>query len=410
MSIEGKRMLKSDVAISDFDPFSEEALADPFRFHARLREQGALLWLERYGVWCAARYDDVRKILLDHVNFSSAGGAGLPNYFKQKPWRRPSLLLETDPPLHEHSHRVVMRTMSPGAMKELRESFCHSADELIGRLVERGTFDAVKDIAEVFPFMVFVEALGIENDGDDALLRYAEMVFAGFGPENAFCRSAMSHAPRVLPWIEEKCQRDALRPGSFGAQIYDAADAGEIAMEDAPLLVRSFLSAGLDTTMSALGTMIHCLAEHPQQWELLRNSPALIRQTFDEVVRYDPPVWALFRTAFENTEYAGTKIGKHEKVLLLIGSANRDEYRWTNPDRFEITRKTSGHIGFGTGIHGCVGQMVARLEGEAILAALSHRVKSIELAGDPIRRMSTGLRAFSSVPVSVQATSIQTYI
>jgi 4-methoxybenzoate monooxygenase (O-demethylating) len=156
--------------------------------------------------------------------------------------------------------------------------------------------------------------------------------------------------------------------------------------------------------------MIHCLAEHPQQWELLRNSPALIRQTFDEVVRYDPPVWALFRTAFENTEYAGTKIGKHEKVLLLIGSANRDESRWTNPDRFEITRKTSGHIGFGTGIHGCVGQMVARLEGEAILAALSHRVKSIELAGDPIRRMSTGLRAFSSVPVSVQATSIQTYI
>jgi 4-methoxybenzoate monooxygenase (O-demethylating) len=96
-----------------------------------------------------------------------------------------------------------------------------------------------------------VEALGIDNDGGDALLRYAEMVFAGFGPENDFFRSAMFHAPRVLLWIERKCQRDALRPGSFGSQIYDSSDAGEIALEDAPLLVRSFLSAGLDTTMSA---------------------------------------------------------------------------------------------------------------------------------------------------------------
>jgi cytochrome P450 len=207
-----------------------------------------------------------------------------------------------------------------------------------------------------------------------------------------------------LSWIEKKCQREALRPGSFGAQIYDAADAGEIPLEDAPLVLRSFLSAGLDTTMSALGTMFHCLATHPQQWELLRkNSSTLIRPTFDEVVRFDPPVWALFRTVLEDTEYAGITIGEHEKVLLLIGSANRDEARWSNPDSFDIARKTSGHLGFGTGIHGCVGQMVARLEGEAILAALTRHVKAIELAGDPIRRLSTGLRAFSSVPVSVQA-------
>jgi cytochrome P450 len=170
------------------------------------------------------------------------------------------------------------------------------------------------------------------------------------------------------------------------------------------LLIRSFLSAGLDTTMSALGTMIHCLAVNPEQWELLKhNSPALIRPTFDEAVRYDPPVWGVFRTLLEDIEFAGTTIRKHDKVLLLLASANRDESRWSNPERFEITRKTSGHIGFGTGIHNCVGQMVARLEGEAILSALSRHIKSIKLAGDPIRRLSTGLRAFSSIPVSVCA-------
>jgi cytochrome P450 len=150
--------------------------------------------------------------------------------------------------------------------------------------------------------------------------------------------------------------------------------------------------------------MFHCLATHPQQWQLLRkNSSALIRPTFDEVVRFDPPVCALFRTVLKDTEYAGITIGEHEKVLLLIGSANRDEARWSNPDSFEITRKTSGHLGFRTGIHGCVGQMVARLEGEAILTALTRHVKAIELAGDPICRLSPGVRAFSSVPVSVQA-------
>jgi 4-methoxybenzoate monooxygenase (O-demethylating) len=103
---------------------------------------------------------------------SAALGAGLANYFKQKPWRRPSLLLETDPPLHESARRVVARTMSAGAMKKLQEGFRRSADELIQKMAERGTFDAAKDIAEVFPFTVFVEALGIDNDRGDALLRY----------------------------------------------------------------------------------------------------------------------------------------------------------------------------------------------------------------------------------------------
>jgi 4-methoxybenzoate monooxygenase (O-demethylating) len=123
--------------MNEFDPFSDEALVDPFGFHAQLRKLGPLIWLEKYNIWCAARYDDIRRILLDHSNFSTAGGAGTPNYFKQKPWRRPSLLLETDPPLHGPAHRVVARTMSPRAMKELQEGFRRSADELIEKLAER---------------------------------------------------------------------------------------------------------------------------------------------------------------------------------------------------------------------------------------------------------------------------------
>ena len=225
-------------------------------------------------------------------------------------------------------------------------------------LVEKGSFDAIRDLAEVFPLTVFPDALGIDNEGRENFLTYGAMVFAGMGPENDYFRSLMAHAPKVLPWVAAKCLREALAPGSFGAQVYEAADTGEITEEEAPLLVRSFLSAGLDTTISATGMALFSLARHPEQWAILAANPSLARAAFDETLRYDSAAPYVFRTTPHETEIAGVPIGKHEKVLLLIASANRDDTRWERADQFDITRRVAGHIGFGTGIHGCVGQMV----------------------------------------------------
>ncbi len=393
--------LALDHVRSDFDPFDWKTRVDPYPAYAALRAAGPAVRLRKYGIWAVPRYAEIKTIFADHVHFSNAGGAGIANYFKEKPWRPPSIILEVDPPMHTRTRKVLAKIMSPGAMRLLEDAFKAKAVALVDGLVARGSFDAVRDLAEVFPLSVFPDALGIDSEGRENLLTYGAMVFAGMGPENDYFRNLMTHAPTVLPWVTAKCRRDSLAAGSFGAQVYEAADAGEITQEEAPLLVRSFLSAGLDTTISGLGMALYNLARHPDQWAILAADPSLARVAFDETLRFDSSAPYVFRTTAHETSIAGIRIDKHEKVLLLLASANRDESRWERPDRLDITRRVAGHIGFGTGIHGCVGQMVARLEGEAVLSALASAAASIEIAGAPVYRDSSGLRALSSLPVRV---------
>jgi hypothetical protein len=200
----------------------------------------------------------------------------------------------------------------------------------------------------------------------------------------------------------DNCRREALRPGGFGAQIWAVADAGKIPEEWAALLVRSLLTAGLDTTVNGIAAAIYGLASHPDQWSALREDPSLAAPAFEEAVRWESPVQTFFRTTTREVEVGGVRIPDGEKVLLFLGAANRDPRRWTNPDRFDIRRNASGHVGFGMGIHRCVGQTVSRVEAEIVLAALAQRVERIEITGQPRRRPNNTLHAWSSLPVTVQ--------
>ena len=167
------------------------------------------------------------------------------------------------------------------------------------------------------------------------------------------------------------------------------------------MLVRSFLSAGIDTTVYGLGNALYCMARYPEQWRALRENPNLIRGAFEEVLRFEAPVQTFFRTTTRAVDVAGVGLGDGEKVLLFLAAANRDPRRWANPDTFDVTRRAAGHMTFGTGIHGCVGQAVARLETEAILTALARRVASFELTGEPERRLNNTLRGFDTMPLRV---------
>lgn len=391
------------VPIITADPFSLENLADPHTLHEQLREAGPVVFLAAYDVWGMARYEQVNAALKDWGTFSSASGAGLSNFRKEKPWRVPSLLLEADPPAHTHAREVVGPVMSPPVLKALRGSFEHEAIELVERLIAFGSFDAVTQLAEVYPLKVFGDAVGLPQEGREHLLPYANMVFNGFGPRNQLLADAMADAQVVLPWITDNCRREALRSGSFGAQIWAAVDAGKIPEEWAPLLVRSLLSAGLDTTINGIVAAIYAFATHPEQWSLLRQNPALAKGAFEEVVRWESTVQTFFRTTTRDVEVAGVTIPSGEKVLLFLGAANRDPRQWANPDDFDIRRNASGHVGFGMGIHRCVGQTVARLEAELILTVLAQRVERIELAGRPQRKPNNTLRSWSSLPVIVHA-------
>ena len=385
----------------DVDPFALDFFADPFPTHQRLREAGPVVYLDKWNVYGVARYAEVYAVLNDPATFCSSRGVGLSDFSKEKPWRPPSIVLEADPPLHTRTRAVLARILSPGAMRRLADDFKAKAAMLVDGLVERGSFDAIKDIAEVFPVSVFPDALGIDQEGRENFLTYGAMVFAGFGPENDYFRELMQQAPRVLPWVAARCQREALRPGSFGAQVFEAADTGEISAEEAPLLVRSLLSAGLDTTVNGIGAAVYCLARFPDQFEKLRGDPTLARNAFEEAVRFESPVQTFFRTTTRDIELSGVNIPEGEKVLMFLAAANRDPRRWDEPDSYNITRRTSGHVGYGSGIHMCVGQLVARLEGEVMMAALARRVARIEITGEPKRLFNNTLRGLETLPVEI---------
>jgi cytochrome P450 len=185
--------------------------------------------------------------------------------------------------------------------------------------------------------------------------------------------------------------------------VWDAFDAGEIDADEAATLVRSMLTAGLDTTVNGIANAIYAFATHPEQWRALHDDPSLIRQSFDEVLRWESPVQTFLRTTTREVEVAGTTIPEGEKVLLFLGAANRDHRKFPEPERFDIRRRPIGHAAFGAGIHSCVGQLVARLEVELILTALLKRVDVIELTGEPIRKLNNTLRSIGSLPVRFRA-------
>lgn len=388
-------------AISNIDPFSDAFLTDPYPFHEELREAGTVVWLEPYGIYASARHAEAQAALTDWQTFSSAAGVGIDDFRRSKPWRPPSLILEADPPLHTRSRTVLNRALSAKAMAGLRAGFKDAAERLADELVKRRRVDAIADIAEAYPLAVFPAAVGLRSGGLENLLPYGTMVFNGFGPRNAHFAASMARASEVVGWINQQCARENLSPDGLGATIWAAVDTGEITAQEAPLLVRSLLSAGLDTTIIGIGNGLYAFAANPDQWRALRDNPTLARAAFDEILRWESPVQTFFRTTTIPVELGGVALPADSKILLFLAAANRDPRRWEDPARFDIGRKASGHVAFGAGIHMCVGQMLARLESEMVLAALLPRVARIEIVGEPRRKLNNSLRQFASLPVEL---------
>lgn len=387
----------------DDDPFSEAFFADPYPVHERLREAGPFVWLRKYGIGAVARYAEVRHVLADWQTFSSARGVGMADFVKHGRFRLPSIILEADPPQHTRSRAVLNRALSPVVMKGLRERFAEEADRIIDELVEKGSFDACADLAEAFPLRVFPDAIGMKREGRDNLLPYGDMVFNSFGPPNKLFQDSAPRAAVAFPWVETQALRENLEPGGFGQICYEAADRGEISHDEAGKLVRAMLTAGVDTTVNGIGAAVYALARFPDQWRKLRANRGLARPAFEEAVRFESPVQTFFRTTTRATEVGGCALAEGEKILMFLGAANRDPRKWENPDAYDMERTTAGHVGFGAGIHMCVGQLLARLEGEVVLDAMARKISTIEIAEPPVRRYNNTLRGLSRLPVKVAA-------
>lgn len=392
-------MTPATIARSSLDPFSTAFLTDPYPFLAELREAGPVVYLERYGVWALARHAECIATLADAQSFCSSRGVGLSDFANEPPWRPPSIILEADPPLHTRTHRALLKVLSPNIVHGLRGSFARLAERIVDQVLAKQEIEAMRDVAQEFLLQAFPDAVGILREGRENLLTYGAIAFNAFGPQNERLRDAMADLPRVTSWITACCERANLAPGGIGQSLYAVADADEITREEAALLVRSLLTAGLDTTINTIGNALYCFSKFPEEWNKLRREPALVRGALEEVCRFESPVQTFFRTTTRTVEIGGCAIPEGEKVLIFMASANRDPRRWDRADVFDVTRRSVGHLAFGHGIHRCVGELLAKVETEVLLAKLVERVAEISPAAPPELRLNNTIRGFAKLPL-----------
>jgi cytochrome P450 len=389
--------------VLDIDPFVPEYLENPTRFHAVLREAGRIVYVPKHEMYATGRYVEVQSSFSDWKNFSSAAGTGLGHVQKGLALRTPGPIVEVDPPDHTKMRTTLNRILSPAVIRGWRDQFEAEAERLVAALVPKGEFDAVTELVEPFILKVLPDAMGLDDEGREHLLPIGDLTGNALGPRNdLFLDSERKVAP-LMPWFNSKFERAAMLAGGFGEKIWQASDTGEIESEKVMPLIRTFLRGGTDTGISGISSMLWLMASNQDQWSLLKAEPKLARQAFDEALRLETPAQSLFRTTRGSFEFAGYQLEDDVKVMCCLAAANRDPAKWADADKYDIKRSTLGHVAFGTGIHVCIGQMVARLEGEAILGALLRHTEVLAMNGPQAHKLSNTARRLVSLPLRVKS-------
>jgi len=389
-------------SVSHDDIFGTEAVRNARTVDDALREMGPVVKLAREDITMITRYEPVAEGLRDWETFSS----------RSRPWHdpasvRPEILLTDDPPRHTAVRRVIASALSPRALADMAAAFSVDADALLCDVKEQSgeTIDAVAAIARPFVYKVLPDLLGLPEQGREHMTAFGHMVWATLGPQNELFREAMANVGPVIEWVERCCNRENLVADRLGMQMFLAADRGQVTHDEARLLVGILLSAAADTTVMTVSTAIRAFSLFPEQYEALRREPALVRSAFEESLRWDSPSRMAGRIATRDVEIDGHVVPRGERCGLMFAAANRDPRKWPAPDRFDIRRDLRGSLGWGYGIHACVGRTLALLEAEALLGALVRHIERFEPAGEPEPWMTTIGHGPAKLPVRIRAAS-----
>ena len=375
-----------EIPAIDDDVFNHASVLNARKVDDGLRELAPVVWLNRENIAVLGRWEQVSDGLRDWESFSNTS----------RPWHdpnsvRPEILLTDDPPKHTRVRTILGSALSPRTLKSMGEHFDKIAAEQVDRLAEKagGVIDAVGDITAPFVHQVLPDVIGLPQWGRENMTAFGHAVWATMGPMNELFEEALTGAEPLLDWAGAACSRENLTPDGLGMEMFKAADRGEITADEAKLLTLTMLSAGADTTVLTMATAIRAFCQFPDQWTALRAKPSLIRNAFDESLRWDSPSRLAGRIAAKDVEIEDYVIPAGTRCGLLFGAANRDPRKWADPERYDITRDLRGHVGWGYGIHACVGRTLAQLEADALLGALIKRVERFEAAGDPEWWMTT---------------------
>ena len=378
------------------DIFTHGAVRDARAVDDAVREFAPAVRLAD-GTVMIGRHDHVARGLIDWKSFSSTS----------RPWHdpaslRPEILLTEDPPSHTRVRKVIGDALSPRTLDALRESFAAEADRLVADLRSRagGIIDAVGEITQAFVYQVLPDALGLPAEGRTHMHGFSHMVWATMGPPNALYDEAMAEdfAP-VVAWLDRTCDRDALDPHGIGILLFEAADRGQISAAEAKLLLQTVLSAGADTTYITMANALRAWSLFPAEYAEVRADPKLIRNAFDESLRWDSPSRMAGRITVADVMVDDILVPAGTRCGLMFAAANRDPRFWDSPENYRARRDVRQSVGWGYGVHACVGRTLAQIEAAALLGSIARAVAEIEPAGEPEPWMTTVGHGPARLPV-----------
>src|SRR6267142_1825633 len=389
----------SSVPVSQLDPYSDDALVEPWETYTALQNLGAAVWLERYGMFALTRYDAVAKALRDWQAFPSSFGVMMNDDMNQL-LRGNTLCSDGD--AHSRLRRVVMRPLTPTALRSLEDEVKHEAEALVDRLCARGRFCATADLATYLPVTIVSSAIGLPEEGRERMMDWSIGMFNCFGPMNERARNAMPVLSEMMHYARTHAVPGKLKPGSWAEAIHHAAAAGEVPSEAVPGLMIDYMGPSLDTTIFGISSGVWLFANHPDQWDLVRNDPSLIPAAINEILRMEAPIQDFSRYVGRDYNLDGVSLQEGSRAIIFYGAANRDPRQFPHPDRFDVRRDNAGrHVAFGAGPHACLGMNLAKLEMRALLTALTRKVTRFRIEAEE-RALNNILRGFNKLIVTVE--------
>ncbi len=308
----------------------------------------------------------------------------------------------SDPPDHDALRRIIRAPLTPKALKALEPRIAREAEALVERLVARGSFDVATDLAQHLPLTIVSESVGLPEEGRERMLDWAAANFNCLAPmEVERTRLAFPIVQEMVQYAFNECVPGKLAPDGWAQRIWDAADRGEIPHEQCGALMNDYMGPSLDTTIFATTSALWLFGRYPEQWDRVRADPTLIPHAVNEVIRLESPIPGFSRWTTQDWDVSGTTLPAGSRVMVLWGSANRDERHWADPESFDVGRRPNDHVGFGFGEHACAGQALARMEVKALLTALVPRVERFEL-GTMERALNNMLRGIKRLDVVVR--------
>ncbi|HLB49024.1 MAG TPA: cytochrome P450 [Anaerolineales bacterium] len=394
--------------------FHPEVRADPYPFYTALRSEDPVHWDEPMGFWALTRYDDVASVFND-PRFSRA--QGLMGGFKRLPEAEQKIaepvyrayaqsMPYTDPPYHTRLRGLVNKAFTPRVVERMRPYIQQVVDDLLDAVETKGGLDVIRDLAYPLPLVVIAVLLGFPIEERQQLKKWSDDSFAVLGivrhsPE--LMEGAARSMAEMSNYIAALSQGRRLQPQEdLLTALVTVVDEGE-RLTEAELIanINVLLAAGHETTSNLIGNGVLALLRHPDQLQKLRADPALAAATVEEVMRYDNPVQIVYRSAAEDVEMGGKRIARGQLVNMILGAANRDPDHFSDPDRFDITRDQGRNVGFGLGIHFCIGAPLARLEGQIAFTTLLRRFPNLQLAADALDwQEHPTFRGVKSLPVA----------